>query len=118
MSKIFEIALGIVTSIGGYLDVGSLATSAQAGASFRYDLLWAIALGTICVMFLVEMSGRFAAVSQHTIYGALRKRMGANYFVVTTIVVVLIDVIVLGAELGGAAVALQLVSGISYRIWA
>ena len=116
MSKLLEIALGIVTSIGGYLDVGSLATAAQAGAIFRFDMLWVILLGTICVVFLVEMSGRFAAISKHTIYGALRERMGANYFALVTLVVELVNVVVLGAELGGAAIALQLVTGVSYRI--
>lgn len=117
MSKLLEIALGIVTSIGGYLDVGSLATSAQAGALFRYDMLWAIALGTICVIFLVEMSGRFAAVSQHTIYAAQRERLGANFFVMTSTINVLVNVIVLSAEVGGMAIALELLTGISYRIW-
>jgi len=29
-----ELALGIVTSIGGFLEVGSIATSAQGGAEF------------------------------------------------------------------------------------
>lgn len=118
MSKLLEIALGIVTSIGGYLDAGSLATSMQAGALFRFDLLWAIALGTICVIFLVEMSGRFSAVSAHTIYGAMRERQGANYFLLSTVVNVIVNVIVLSAEVGGAAIALQLVTGVSFRIWA
>ena len=55
MTKVFEVALGIVTSIGGFLEAGSLATSAQAGAEFGFQLLWVIALGTLCLIFLVEM---------------------------------------------------------------
>ena len=117
MSKILEIVLGIVTSIGGYLDAGSLATSVQAGAVFRYDLLWVILLGTICVIFLVEMSGRFAAVSNHPIYAAMRERQGANYFMLVTVVNVIVNILVLAAELGGAAMALQLLTGISIRVW-
>ena len=39
MKKIFEIALGIVTSIGGFLEIGSMATAAQAGAEFGYRLV-------------------------------------------------------------------------------
>lgn len=57
MSKLLEIALGIITSIGGFLDVGAIATAAEAGSSFGMQLIWAIILGTICVIFLVEMSG-------------------------------------------------------------
>jgi len=32
MKKVFEIALGIVTSIGGFLEIGSITTAAQGGA--------------------------------------------------------------------------------------
>lgn len=66
MTKIFEIALGIVTSIGGFLEAGSVATAAQAGAAFRFQLAWAVVLGTVCLIFLIEMAGRLAAVSKHT----------------------------------------------------
>ena len=55
--KVFEVALGVVTSFAGFLEAGSIATSAQAGAEFGYQLVWPIALGTLCVIFLIEMSG-------------------------------------------------------------
>ena len=66
MGKLLEVALGIVTGIGGFLEAGSLATAAQAGAGFGFQLIWAIALGSICIAFLTEMAGRLAAVSHHT----------------------------------------------------
>src|SRR5690349_8612302 len=62
MRKYLDIALGIVTSVGGFLDAGAIATAAQAGAQFGYALIWAFLLGTVCVTVLVEMSGRLAAV--------------------------------------------------------
>jgi hypothetical protein len=34
-SKVFEITLGIVTSVGGFLDVGTIATAPQARAIGR-----------------------------------------------------------------------------------
>lgn len=54
MKKILEIALGIVTSIGGFLDVGAIATAAEAGSTYGFQLIWVIILGTICVIFLVH----------------------------------------------------------------
>jgi Mn2+/Fe2+ NRAMP family transporter len=45
MKKILEISLGIVTSVGGFLEIGSITTAAQAGSQFGYKLLWAVALG-------------------------------------------------------------------------
>ena len=118
MKKVFEIALGIVTSIGGFLEVGSLATAVQAGAAFRFQLIWAILLGTLCLIFLVEMAGRFAAVSKHTVTDAIRERFGSNFFLVVFVGITLVDLLVLGAEIGGVSFALQLVTGVSLRWWA
>lgn len=118
MKKVLEITLGILTSIGGFLDVGAIATAVQAGAAFKFQLIWAIALGTICVVFLVEMSGRLAAVSRHTLVDALRERFGINFYIIPFVAELVVDFLVLAAEIGGVALALQLVTGISFRWWA
>jgi hypothetical protein len=55
MKNALQIALGIVTSVGGFLEIGSIATAAQAGAEYRFGLAWAVALGGLCLIFLVEM---------------------------------------------------------------
>ena len=67
MKKAGQVALGIITGIGGFLEIGTMATSAQAGASFRFSLIWALVLGTICLIFLIEMTGRHAAISKHSL---------------------------------------------------
>ena len=118
MNKILEIALGIVTSIGGFLDVGAIATAAEAGSTFGFHLIWVIILGTICVIFLVEMSGRLAAVSKHTLAAAVRERLGFNFFVIPLIAEIAVDFLVLAAEIGGVCIALQLVTGINFQWWA
>src|SRR5919202_128081 len=117
MKKAFEIALGIITSIGGFLEIGSLTTSAQAGAQFGYQLVWAIALGGLCIIFLIEQSGRFAAVSKHTIPSAIRERFGVRYFTLLMVTLVLVVLLVLGAEIGGVCIALELLTGVSYQWW-
>jgi Mn2+/Fe2+ NRAMP family transporter len=118
MRKFLGVALGIVTSIGGFLDVGSIATSAQAGAAFGYSLLWAVLLGTVCVIFLVEMSGRFSIVSGHTITHAVRKRFGFPAFMIPFAAALVVNLLVLAAEIGGVCVALQLATGIGFQVWA
>src|SRR5205085_12306196 len=85
MKKWGEIALGIATSIGGFLDVGSFATSAQAGARYGFQLLWAVGIGTLCLIFLTEVSGRLSAVSRHTVADALREKSGVRVFVLIII---------------------------------
>src|SRR4051812_17926382 len=118
MKKLFEIAMGIITSIGGFLEVGSIATSAQAGALFAFQLVWPIVLGTICVIFLIEMSGRLAAISHHPLPSAVRKRLGFNYYIIPLIAGTVVDLLVLASEIGGASVGLQLMTGISFQWWA
>ncbi len=118
MKKLLQLALGIVTSIGGFLEIGSIATAAQAGADFGYQLTWSIVLGTVCIAFLVEMSGRFAACSRHTIPDAMRERFGIKFFAVPLIVVFFVSLLVLAAEIGGVAAALNLATGWALPVWA
>jgi Mn2+/Fe2+ NRAMP family transporter len=118
VSKLLEIALGLITGIGGFLEAGSLATSAQAGAAFGFQLIWAIALGTVCIAFLVEMGGRLAAMSHHTLPDAMRERFGIRFFLVPLITVVLVSFLVLASEIGGVCLALQFITGVPFAWWA
>jgi Mn2+/Fe2+ NRAMP family transporter len=117
VSKVLQIALGIITSIGGFLEIGSVVTAAQAGAAFGYQLLWAILLGVLCLIFLVEMSGRLAAVSKHTIVDAMRERFGFPFFSIVLLGMVLVAFLVLVAELGGIGLSLQILTGIGFPWW-
>jgi Mn2+/Fe2+ NRAMP family transporter len=118
MSKLLEIALGIVTGIGGFLEAGSLATAAQAGSEFGFQLIWAIALGTVCIAFLVEMAGRLAAVSRHTLPDAMRERFGIAFFLLPLAAVGVVSFLVLASEIGGVTLALEFSTGVSHRWWA
>jgi Mn2+/Fe2+ NRAMP family transporter len=117
MSKALQVALGIVTAFGGFLEAGSIATSAQAGSEFGYRLLWVLALGTACLVCLVEMSGRLAAVSHHTIAAAVRERFGFNFFLLPMAGMALVSIFTLVAELGAICIALQFASGIGFQWW-
>jgi Mn2+/Fe2+ NRAMP family transporter len=118
MKKILEIALGIVTSVGGFLEIGSIATAAQAGAEFSFQLIWPIVLGGICIIFLVEQAGRFAAVSGRALPDAIRERFGFNYFAFMYAILGLVSLLVLSAEIGGVCVALEFATGIRFMWWA
>jgi len=118
MKKLLQISLGIVTSVGGFLETGLIATSTQAGAAFGYSLIWAVLLGTICLIFLVEMSGRFAIASHYTIADGVRDRFGSNMYIVMLAVTLIVNLMVLAAEIGGVSLALQFVTGWSFQWWA
>jgi len=118
MKRLLDLTLGIVTSIGGFLEAGSIITAVQAGAVFGYKLLWAVALGTFGLMLLVEQSGRLAAVSGRTVGDALRERFGINFFIIPLITGLVVSFLVLASEIGGVSLALQMATGISFRWWA
>lgn len=118
MKKALQFALGIITGIGGFLEAGSIATAAQAGAEFGFGLLWTILLGVICLVFLIEMSGRFSAVSGHTIPDAMRERFGFPAFAAILVVVLAVSFLVLAANIGGVAIAMQFATGIGFQWWA
>lgn len=118
MKKWLEVSLGIVTSVGGFLETGSIATSAQAGAAYGFALIWAVVLGTACLIVLVEMSGRFAIASRYTIADGIRDRFGSNLFILLLVVMSIVNLMVLAAEIGGVALGLQFLTGWSFQWWA
>jgi Mn2+/Fe2+ NRAMP family transporter len=118
MKKWAEVALGVITSIGGFLEVGSIATSSQGGAEFGYKLAWVLLLGTLSLAFLMEMTGRLAAVSRRTYVDLLRERFGVRFFMLPLVAVFVVSLFVLASELGGVSIALQMASGIAFRWWA
>src|SRR4029079_12673847 len=89
--------------------------AALAGAAFGVQMLWVLAIGTLCVMFLTEMSGRLSCVSHHSLVDAVRERCGFRYFSFLLMGELIVDLLVLAAEIGGVAVGLHLVTGIDYR---
>src|SRR5215212_12184762 len=118
MKKWLEVALGVVTSIGGVLEVGSIATSTQAGAEFGYQLAWVVLLGAISLALLMEMTGRLAAVSKRTFADLLRERFGYRFFLLPLVVVFVVSFLVLSSEIGGVSIALQMATGVSFQWWA
>ena len=116
--KLGAISLGIVTGVGGYLDISALVTSAQAGALFGHQLIWAVLVGGLCAAALCEQGGRLAAVSGRTVSDAIRERFGFRYHFVLFVVVTLVTLAILAIEIGGVCVALEFVTGVAFAWWA
>jgi Mn2+/Fe2+ NRAMP family transporter len=117
LGAIVDLILGIVTSIGGFVEVGSISTSAQAGAEFGFQLLWAVAAAGVMLAMLVEMAGRLAAVSKRPLAGAVRDRFGIDFQIVPLSAEFVVDVLLLAAEIGGAAIAVKLLTGVGFLWW-
>lgn len=99
------------------LEIGSIVAAAAAGAELGLGLTWAFVLGGICLVLLVEMSTRFAAVTKQTVVGAMRSRFGFDFCAIPLGAILLVSLLVLAMEIAGASVALELATGIPFRAW-
>jgi Mn2+/Fe2+ NRAMP family transporter len=116
MKDWLAVTLGILTAIGGFLDVGAIATAGEAGAKFGLGLVWALVLATGAVMLLMTMVGRFTAVSQKPYAAAIREHFGFKFYLLPLASDVVSNSLMLTAELGGVAIALSLLTGINWHI--
>jgi manganese transport protein len=114
--KVFQVALGILAAIGGFVDIGDLVFNVAAGATFGYQLLWVVVIGVVGIIVYSEMCGRVAAVSGKAVFDAVRERLGFKVGLAALISAQVVNLMTLTAEIGGAAICLQLLSGLPYRV--
>jgi Mn2+/Fe2+ NRAMP family transporter len=114
--ELLQVALGILTATGGFVDAGAIATAGAAGAQFGLGLIWALLLATLAIILLVEMSGRLAAVSGKGYADAIRERFGFRFYLLPLSSEVVANTLLLAADFGGMAIALSLVTGISWHV--
>ncbi len=114
-SKWLSLALGVMTATGGFLDAGTIATSGEAGAKFGLGLIWAMVVATVAVIAVVEMVGRFTAVSKKTYADAIREKFGFKFYLFPLISELIAEGLMLTAEIGGMSIALSLFTGISWH---
>jgi Mn2+/Fe2+ NRAMP family transporter len=108
MSKLLQVALGILAAIGGFVDIGDLVFNTQAGAQFGFQLIWAVVVGVIGIITFSEMCGRVAAVTGRPVMDVVRQRLGVGAGLMTLVGSVLLSILTLGAEIGGLALVLEL----------
>ncbi|MGW0023282.1 NRAMP family divalent metal transporter [Rhodococcus sp. NPDC003383] len=117
MTKLFAVALGVLTAIGGFLDIGDLVTNAVVGSRFGLSLVWVVVLGVGGICLYANMAGRVAAVSGRATFEIIRERLGPRAALADLAASFLINLMTLTAEVGGVALALQLASGVGPLMW-
>lgn len=117
MSKVFAIALGILTAIGGFVDIGDLVTNALVGARFGLGLAWVVAVGVLGICVFAEMSGRVAAVSGRATFDLVRERLGPRVGLTNLAASMAVTFLTLTAEVGGVALALELATSVNRYLW-
>src|SRR5256885_7960699 len=116
MKNRLGISLGIMTALGGFVDLGQIVFTTQAGALFGYQLMWAILLGTIAIILYMEMCGRIAVVAKEPVFAVVRTRLGFPLGLATLIASNLLNLLTCAAEIGGLAILLRLLTGWPERL--
>ncbi len=78
MKKVFGVTLGILTAMGGFVDIGDLVANSETGARFGMSLAWAVLLGVVGIIVYAEMAGRVASVTKRATFDLVRERLGAR----------------------------------------
>ena len=116
MKNLFAITLGVLTAIGGFVDIGDLVASSQAGSRFGMSLAWVLVVGVLGICVYAEMAGRVAAVSGRPVFDLVRERLGPRAGLLNLAGSYLVTVLTLGAELGGVAIAAELATSVHYLL--
>jgi Mn2+/Fe2+ NRAMP family transporter len=113
-----ELTLGIMTAVGGFVDISELVFAAKAGSQFGYALIWVFAWSTVGIIVFSEMSGRVAAVAKQPVFNLMRHRLGLKLGMITLAASIISNLITCAAELGGIALILNYLTGAPYMLMA
>src|SRR5215213_1827248 len=117
MSRLFAVALGVLTAIGGFVDIGDLVTNAAVGSRFGMSLAWVVVVGVVGICVFAEMSGRVAAISQRPTFDLVRERLGPRVGLANLVGSVAVTLLTFIAEIGGVALALALATSVNELMW-
>src|SRR5512132_364799 len=117
MKKLFSIALGILTAIGGFVDIGDLVTNALVGSRFGLAVVWVVLVGVLGICVFAEMSGRVAAVSGRATFDLVRERLGPRVGLANLVASMAVTFLTFIAEIGGVALALELATSVNELLW-
>jgi Mn2+/Fe2+ NRAMP family transporter len=106
VKRLFAVALGILTAIGGFVDIGDIVANTETGARFGMSLAWVVVVGVIGICLFAEMAGRVATVSKRATFDLVRERLGARVALVNLVASFFITFLTLAAE-----------TSVNYLLW-
>jgi len=117
VKRYLQVTLGILTAIGGFVDIGDLVASSVTGARYRMGLAWAVVVGVIGIILYAEMAGRVAALTKRATFDLVRERLGPRMAMANLGASVFVTFLTLVAEIAGIGLALELATSINYLLW-
>jgi manganese transport protein len=116
VKRLLSVALGVLTAIGGFVDIGDLVTNSLVGARFGLSLAWVVPVGVLGIIVFAEMSGRVAAMTGRATFDLVRERLGPRAGLLNLAGSMAVTFLTFVAEIGGVALALELVSSVNYLL--
>jgi Mn2+/Fe2+ NRAMP family transporter len=107
---------GVITG-GADNDPAGIATYSIVGATVGYAQNWLLLLSTPMLIVIQRMSAKVANVTKTDLATALRTTYGARVATPAVMLMVIANVITMGADRLAMAVALQLLTGIKFVFW-
>ena len=116
MKRLLGVFLGVLSAIGGFVDIGDLVANAATGARFGMNLAWVVLVGVLGIIVYAEMAGRVAAVSGRPVFDLVRERLGPRVALANLGASFFINFLTLTAEIAGVAIAVSLLTSINYLL--
>jgi Mn2+/Fe2+ NRAMP family transporter len=117
VKRVLSVLLGVLTAIGGFVDIGDLVANALVGSRFGLSLAWATVLGVVGICVFAEMSGRVAAITHRGTFDLVRERLGPRVGLLNLLASMLVTLLTFTAEIGGVALALELATSVHYLLF-
>src|SRR6266446_6073017 len=100
---------GLIAANAGN-DAGGIATFSQAGASYGYSLLWALAISGFCLAIVQEMCARMGAVTGKGLADLIREQFGVRWTALAMLALLIANTGVTVSEFLGIAASVQVLA--------
>ncbi len=101
---------GLISAAAGD-DAGGIATYAQAGASFGYQLLWVMVIITISLAVVQEMCARMGAITQKGLADLIREEFGVRWTAFAMLCLLIANGSTVVTEFLGIKASVQVLAG-------
>ncbi|MFL5629159.1 MAG: Nramp family divalent metal transporter, partial [Ktedonobacteraceae bacterium] len=100
---------GLIAANAGN-DAGGIATFATAGASYGYNLLWALAIAGFCLAIVQEMCARMGAITGKGLADLIREQFGVRWAALAMLALLVANTGVTVSEFLGIAASVQVLA--------
>src|SRR5438874_10137805 len=115
--KLFAIlGPGLIAANAGN-DSGGIATFATSGASYGYNLLWALAITGFCLAIVQEMCARMGAVTGKGLADLIREQFGVRWTALAMLALLIANTGVTVSEFLGIAASVQVLANDPHTLW-